>query len=58
MGRREDAGYEQMQRVEDPFVPDFEHEEPPNAPETDDGRQAAEIAEGKYGALGGGSTTL
>lgn len=58
MGRRQDDGYEQMQRIEDPFMPDFEHEEPPNTPETDDGRRAAEIAEGKYGALGAGGITL
>jgi hypothetical protein len=58
MSRGEERGRRQMERVEDAFGPDYEHEPPPNAPETDDGHRAAEIAEGKYGALGGGGITL
>ncbi|MEJ3406064.1 hypothetical protein WDJ51_15120 [Rathayibacter sp. YIM 133350] len=51
---REHDGYEQMRRVEDPYLgEEYELEEGGGVPQSD-GQDAARVAEAEYGALGTG----
>lgn len=52
MSRRDEDGYEQMQRIEDPYLADTEAEEvfSHHTPADEDGRTAARRAAANWGA--------